>query len=92
MVINKEPQIIEYYNGLPEYATMIDKLNIEYFDLIKENNDLENKHKYINDRLKAELNESINGNHKYKQNLIYGLILVLCCSELTIVTLCITFI
>jgi len=92
MVINKEPQIIEYYNELPEYATMIDKLNNEYFDLIKENNDLENHHKYINDRLKVQLNKYKNDNHKYKQNLIYGLILVLCCSELMIVILCITFI
>ena len=35
-----EPQIIHFYNELPTFAFVIDKMNQEYDDICKENNGL----------------------------------------------------
>ena len=88
MVINKEPQIVEYYSGLPEYATMIDKLNKEYFDLLEENKNL-----LVENRKKLNRDEENKKMYRGNTNpLIYFVIIIIVITELTILLICVTFI
>lgn len=78
MMINKEPQIVEYYNGLPEYATMIDKLNTEYFDLLEENKNL-----LVENRNMLNIGDE-NKKMYTTDTFFYSVIIIILITELTI--------
>lgn len=73
-----EPQIIHFYNELPTFAFVIDKMNQEYDDICKENNGLKKEIKGYKKR---------NSIHRDKNSCIPIVLILIILTEITILSI-----